>query len=314
MSNYKQIDLNKVKTYSIEKRKSKINISSFAKICKKGVSFKKFFNNIPNILVGKDIKELVKLIIRARKKRKPVIFMMGAHVIKCGLSPIIIDLMKRNIITTVLLNGAGSIHDFEIAINGSTSEDVEKNLNNGSFGMAEETGRIINNAIKEGVNEGCGIGESIGRKILDLKAPFLRYSILAEGYRLKIPVLVSIAIGTDIIHQHPNANGFALGEGSFIDFKIFANEVSKLGNGGVVLNIGSAVILPEVFLKALSIARNLGYKVFNFTTANFDMIQHYRPVVNVLKRPIRMGGRSYAIIGHHEIMIPLLYSAIIEEI
>ncbi|MFH1824315.1 MAG: hypothetical protein ABH873_03705 [Candidatus Firestonebacteria bacterium] len=314
MSIYKQIDLNKVKTYSIKKRKSKVNIHNFAKICKNGVSFKQFFNNIPNILIGKDIKELVKLIISARKKKKPVIFMMGAHVVKCGLSPLIIDLMRKNIITTILLNGAGSIHDFEIAINGATSEDVEKGLSNGSFGMADETGKIINTAIQEGVGLNLGMGESIGKKIIELNTSFLKYSILAQGCKLKIPVLVSVAIGTDVIHQHPSADGSALGEGSFIDFKIFANEISKLGNGGVVLNIGSAVLLPEVFLKSLCLARNLRSKVTNFTTANFDMIQHYRPTVNVLKRPIKLGGKSYAITGHHEIMLPLLYQAIIEEI
>jgi hypothetical protein len=309
---FKKADMAGIKTYSIKKRNSKVNIKQFAKVSKKGVSFRKFLDGIPDVLKAKDIKNIVKAIGNAYKKGKPVIIMMGAHVIKCGLSPLIIDLMERRIVKAVLFNGAGSIHDFEIAYNGSTSEDVDLALADGSFGMSEETGRLMNEALKEGVLEGLGYGESVGKMIVKMKLPNKDLSILGRGYELKVPVLVSSAIGTDIIHQHPSMSGKVLGEASYIDFKIFAEQVSKIGNGGVVLNIGSAVILPEVFLKALSIARNLGADVKNFTTANFDMIQHYRPSVNVLKRPVMCGGASYAVTGHHEIMLPLLHAAVIE--
>lgn len=312
---YPKIDLNKVKTYPIKNRKNKVKIEDFARICTPNTTFKYFIGFLPRILAGNDFRSIVKSIVNAHQKNKPVIFAIGGHVIKCGLSPIIIDLMKRGILTGIAMNGSGSIHDFEIALIGETSEDVAHSIEDGSFGMAEETGRLMNEAIKdEGVKHGMGMGEALGRKILEIDASYSDYSVLAAGIQLDVPVTIHVAIGTDIIHQHRYANGAAIGEASFIDFRIFTAGITNLGDGGVFINIGSAVILPEVFLKALGIARNLGYPVFNFTTANFDMIQHYRPTQNVVKRPTIKSGKGYNITGHHELMIPLLYRAILEEL
>jgi hypothetical protein len=270
---------------------------------------------LPDILKGHEFPVLVNDILTAYRNNKAVIFAMGAHVIKCGLSPLIIELMKKRVITMVALNGAGVIHDFEIALTGATSEDVEEGIQDGSFGMAEETAYEINNAIVNGVSKAWGIGRSVGERICNIKPRYKQYSILATGFELGIPVCVHVAIGTDIIHQHPTTSGAATGEGSYIDFRILTAHISnKLDNGGVFVNIGSAVILPEVFLKALNICRNLGYKVNNFVTANFDMISHYRSVNNVVTRPVVKDGKGYSFIGHHEIMIPLLVTAIIEQI
>ena len=306
-----RIDFSKIKTYSIKRRISKVNTGNFAKVGGKNRRFNEFFNNLPEILAANDFRNIVESILRARKRKKPVIIMIGGHVVKCGLNPLIIELIKKNVFTAIAMNGATSIHDFELSIAGKTSEDVETSIKDGSFGMAEETGKIMNIAINEGVKKGYGMGESLARKINEIKAPFRKYSILANAFTLKAPVTVHVAIGTDIIHQHPEASGMSLGEGSFIDFKKFINEVSKL-EAGVIMNIGSAVIMPEVFLKALTVSRNLGFKVNNFTAVNFDMIQQYRPRVNVLYRPTLNGGKAYSITGHHEIMIPLLVQAIIE--
>ncbi|MEK6646955.1 MAG: hypothetical protein AABY84_09815 [Candidatus Firestonebacteria bacterium] len=313
MSKYKQINLTKIKRYSILRRKSKVKITNFAKSGKKKILFNNFISNLPNILAAQKLKQVINDIVLAHKHKKQVILMIGGHIIKCGLGPVIIDLMKRKVITAIAMNGAASIHDFEIALAGTTSEEVTTALADGSFGMAEETGKLINEAINHSISDNTGMGESIGKKIIILKAPYKNLSILATAYLLNIPATVHVAIGTDIIHQHPETNGAAIGNSSFIDFKIFTNEVSKLENG-VILNCGSAVIMPEVFLKALSISRNLGYKVYKFTTVNFDMIQHYRPITNVITRPTLKGGKGYAITGHHEIMIPLLAQAIIEKL
>jgi len=314
---YLPIDLNNLKTYPIKNRNNKVNIKDFAHICtntSNNTSFKYFIDSLPKILAGNDFRNIVNSIVKAYKNNKPVIFAMGGHVIKCGLSPIIIDLMKRGILTGVAMNGSVSIHDFEIALIGETSEDVKNSIKDGSFGMAEETGKLMNEAITEGMKQAIGMGEALGKKILKINAPYINYSILAAAIKLDIPVTIHVAIGTDIIHQHPKANGAAIGELSYIDFRIFTSIITDLGDGGVFVNIGSAVILPEVFLKALSIARNLGHPVFNFITANFDMIQHYRPTQNVVKRPTIEGGKGYNITGHHELMIPLLYRAILEEL
>jgi hypothetical protein len=239
---------------------------------------------------------------------------MGAHVIKCGLSPLIIELMKKRVISAIAFNGACSIHDFEIAFIGETSEDVSENILKGVFGMVKESPEMINQAIRKCKDKDIGIGQAIGEKIDQLNLPYKDYSILYQGLKLNIPVTIHVAIGTDIIHQHKECDGAALGKGSFHDFKIFTNEVTKLGDGGVYLNIGSAVILPEVFLKALTIARNLGYEIKNFTTVNMDKISHYRPKVNVVQRPTKEMGEGFSLIGHHEIMIPLLTKAILEKI
>lgn len=309
-----KLDFGKVKRYSLKDRRSKVARKDFAALGKKGIGFKRFSEGLPSILAANDIRSIVDAVAKARAKKRAVIFMLGAHVIKCGLSPLVLHLMKKKVITAVALNGAGIIHDTELALAGKTSEDVGEALKDGSFGMAEETADFINNAISHGVAEGLGIGSAVGERILEKRLPLSKISILAGGIRHNVPVSVHVAMGTDIIHQHPSCNGAAVGEGSLIDFRNLVYSVIKLNNGGVCINFGSAILLPEVFLKALNIARNLGHNVRGFTTANFDMIRHYRPNMNVLKRPTAHGGQGYNIIGHHEIMIPLLYQMIIDRL
>lgn len=237
--------------------------------------------------------------------------MMGAHPIKCGLNPIIIDMMKRGVISAVATNGAGAIHDFELAMQGATSEDVQSGLDDGSFGMVDETGRLMNAALAGGMTRGLGAGHALGEAVAQFSNRQL--SILRAGMEIGAPVTVHIGIGTDIIHQHPTTRGDVLGEMSYRDFRTLASVCAQL-EGGVVLNIGSAVIMPEVFLKALTVARNLGHTVKNFTTANFDMIRHYRPTENVVRRPTHLGGQGFYIVGHHELMLPLLFAAVIEKL
>ncbi|OIO39300.1 MAG: hypothetical protein AUJ75_01470 [Candidatus Omnitrophica bacterium CG1_02_49_10] len=306
-----KIDLTKLKTYSITKRKSKVSLKDSAKPTPKGSRFRDFYANLPDVLAAKDFKSVVDAIVKAKKNNRPVIAMMGAHVIKCGLSPVIIELIKRDVITAVALNGAGIIHDFEIALSGSTSEDVADALSDGSFGMARETAQFLNNAVKSGVEMGLGVGYSVANAIAQRKLSHKNESILYNCYKKGIPATVHVAIGTDIIHQHPSCDGAAIGEGTLRDFYKFEEVVALLG-GGVLINIGSAVILPEVFLKALSIGRNLGNKIEGFTTVNFDKERMYRPMQNVVVRPVLKSGKGYYIIGHHEIMIPLLAASILE--
>jgi len=306
-------DLTKIKTIPLDMRKCKVSVKEFARTSKKGDSFRDFYDGLPAILMGRDFKCVVDAVVEAARAKKMVIVMMGAHVIKCGLSPLIIDLMRKGVLKTVALNGAGIIHDTEIAMIGRTSEDVGQGIVDGSFGMALETATFINDAINTGFKGGFGIGEAVGSKILEKKLPHKDMSILATGHELDIPVTVHVAIGTDITHQHPSADGEAIGEGSLLDFKNFILSVGKL-EGGVVLNFGSAVVLPEVFLKSVTVARNLGHTLNKFTTANFDMIRQYRPWENVISRPTSSGGKGYNIIGHHEILIPLLYRSIIEKL
>jgi len=306
-----RVDLRKIKTIALDGRKCKVAIRDFAKTAVKRGSFKDFYDSLPCILAASDLKSIVEAVISAYRKKRMVVAMMGAHVIKCGLSPLIVDLMKRKVIKAIALNGAGIIHDTEIAMIGRTSEDVGEGVRDGSFGMAAETAGFINGAIEAGFRRGIGIGQALGGAISKAKLPHKNLSILANGYALDVPVTVHVAIGTDIIHQHPSANGQAIGEGSLLDFKNFIYSVSNL-EGGVVMNFGSAVVLPEVFLKALTVSRNLHSKPSAFTAANFDMINQYRPYQNVLSRPTSMGGKSYNITGHHEISIPLLYRSIIE--
>ncbi len=308
------INLNKVKTYSVKKRFSKVNVGDFAKAPAKKISFAAFYDSLPNILRAKDLRLVVRDLIRAREKGKAVIFMAGAHVIKCGLNPVLIELIKKKVITCICLNGAGIIHDFEIAFQGRTSEDVGENLKSGKFGMARETAQFINSAVKEGSQEGLGLGYSVAKKISESKLPHKNLSLLYNAYKNKIPVCVFVGIGTDIIHQHPSFDAGLTAQGSQKDFYTLIENIRGLNNGGVVLNFGSAVILPEVFLKALNLARNLGTKVKDFTTAAFDMIYQYRPAQNVVLRPVASGGKGYYIIGHHEIMLPLLAQAVIERI
>jgi len=309
-----RVDLTKIRTIPLNARKCKVSIKEFAKVTKKGSSFKSFYDSLPDVLASQNLRFLTDKIVEAYKKDKMVILMMGAHVIKCGLSPLVIDLMRRGVIKAVAFNGAGIIHDTEIAMIGRTSEDVGEGILDGSFGMAKETASFINGAINDGFTAGLGIGEAVGGAIVKARLPHRDLSILATGSELNIPVTAHVAIGTDIIHQHPSFDGALAGEGSLRDFHILTENLSQLNNGGVVLNFGSAVILPEVFLKALNLGRNLGHKIKDFVAANFDMIYHYRPLQNVVSRPVMSGGKGYYIVGHHEIMLPLLAQAVIEKI
>ena len=308
------INIKKVKTYSIKTRGSRVQIQDFAKKPVKKASFLAFYQSLPNILKAKDLGAIVDALVMARKARKPVIFMAGAHVIKCGLNPVVIELIKKKVITCICLNGAGIIHDFEIAFQGKTSEDVSENLKTGRFGMGQETADFLNHAVNEGVSGGLGLGQAVASKISNSKLRYKDLSLLYHAFNNRIPVCVFVAIGTDIIHQHPTFDAALTAKASMKDFYTLVEEVIRLNNGGVVLNFGSAVILPEVFLKALNLARNLGNKVKNFVAANFDMIYHYRPYQNVVRRPVMSGGSGYYIIGHHEIMLPFLAQAIIEKI
>jgi hypothetical protein len=301
------LDFNKIKTYSLKSRKSKVKIGDFFKISS---ATDNFFASLPDILAAKDFKELAEEILKAHRNKRQIIFMLGAHVIKCGLSPLIVELMRRRIITAIALNGAGIIHDFEIAFQGNTSEDVDKAIQDGSFGMARETAQYINQTIKVGAK--LGIGRAIGMMICKKKMPHRNLSILYAGIEYNVPVTVHVAIGTDIVHMHPTCDGASVGEGSLRDFRKFSEIVSQLEKG-VVINFGSAVILPEVFLKALTVARNLGFKVKHFIAADFDMLKQHRPFTNVVKRPT-IEGKGFSFVGHHEIMIPLLYRAIMERI
>jgi hypothetical protein len=312
MSRFKQADLANVRTISIRNRKSKVTPADFAKPFdgSRG-TFGEFVESLPATLMANDLRALVGDILRSRRRRKPVILMMGAHVIKVGLSPIVIDLVKQNIITTVAMNSASAIHDVETAMWGKTSEDVAENILDGRFGMVRETGELINRTLTGAFRDSAmGYGEAIGRRLLELDARHLSSSILAACYAHNVPVTVHAAVGTDIVHQQPTMDGAATGEMTFRDFRVFCECCKGLTGGGVVLNVGSAVIMPEVFLKALTVARNLGAKAKGFTTAVFDMNVHYRPTMNVQQRPTLGGGRGYYFTGHHEIMIPLLSAMI----
>ncbi len=310
---YDEIDLSKVKTYSTALRQSKVTTNLEAIPPSSGISMRDFLNNLPAVLKANDLKAIAKAIVQAKKLKKPVIAMLGGHVIKTGCSPVLTDLATHGYITHFASNGSACIHDTELARFGHTSEDVASQLEDGSFGMAKDTATLVNKASKRSANGNEGFGEAAGAMLIEEKAPFANRALLANAYKFEIPYTLHVALGTDIVHQHPDASGAAIGEASLRDFRIFAATVSKLGNGGVILNLGSAVVMPEVFLKALSIARNINGDVKNFTTANFDMTQHYRPSVNVVNRPVLPGGNGYSITGHHEIMIPLLAAAIHEE-
>jgi hypothetical protein len=308
------INLKKVKRYSIKARLSKVNKDDFALKPVKGRSFSSFLDSLPNILKAKDLRAVSSDIVSARKKNKGVILMAGAHVIKCGLNPVLIELLEKKIITCICLNGAGIIHDFEIAYQGKTSEDVTANLKNGKFGMGRETADFINSAVKEGVNAGFGLGYAVANKIAGAPLAHKNLSLIYNAYKHKVPVCVFVGIGTDIIHQHPSFEPASTAVGSLRDFHILVEKIRFLNPGGVVLNFGSAVLLPEVFLKALNLARNLGNEVKNFTSANFDMLYQYRAIQNVVDRPTAGSGQGYYIIGHHEIMLPLLAQSVIESI
>lgn len=309
------INVSDLKTYPLKKRYSKVRVSDFAAPWKRGDSFKMFCDGLPDILAVKSLRAVTRAIVKAHRKRRPVIIGIGAHVIKVGLAPIITDLMERGIVTAVAMNGAGIIHDFELALMGHTSEEVDAEIDEGRFGMAEETGRILNDAIIRGAAAGQGLGEAIGSYMNQAanQFPNRRTSILATGVRLGIPVTVHVAVGTDIIHMHPSADGAAIGATSLLDFRRLTAVVARM-EGGVYVNIGSSVILPEVFLKTLSLGRNLGHPISNITTANMDFLVHYRPQTNVVRRPTQKGGQGYSLTGHHEIMLPLLAAAVLEEL
>lgn len=309
-SKYSKLSFEGVKTYSIRERFSKVHLDEFARPVGGESRLAELVENLPNILVGKDFKEFTRRYREAVRENKMVLWMMGAHVIKCGLSPVLIDLMETGYIKHLAMNGAGAIHDVEIAMWGTTSEDVASGLQDGTFGMARETAAFINEALTENLGNDKGYAEVVGEKLLRQNAPNAHLSLLASAFRLNIPVSLHPALGTEIIHQHPNLNGRAFGEKALLDFQLFSHSVSKLTSGSIVVNAGSAVILPEVFLKALTVVRNLQFPAYGFYTAVFDMIRHYRPTVNVVQRPTQHQGKGYYFVGHHEIMIPLLAAAI----
>ncbi|MBI5814691.1 MAG: hypothetical protein HZB29_03680 [Nitrospinae bacterium] len=309
---FKPADFSKIGSYPIAGRKSLVTTGMFADVAAYQKSGK-FSDLLPSILKANDLRKVVSAIRDAKSKGKPVVMAIGAHVIKCGMPPILINLMERGILDALAMNGAGAVHDLEIAFNGATSEDVAVEIKEGRFGMVEETAAHFNGALKKFATGDTGMGEAIGRYIAESKMPNAALSLLANGYDRKIPVTVHAAIGTDIVHIHPNVDGAATGRATLNDFRLFTGVVSQLGGGGVYLNVGSSVILPEVFIKALSAARNLGSDVSEFMTVNMDMIQHYRPAVNVVNRPIQGAGRGISITGHHEIMIPLLYHMLVSD-
>jgi hypothetical protein len=308
---YADFDLSDVKTYPIKSRKSKARVEDFARPAPPGGSLGAFVDSLPGMLAAADFKAVVGAIVDAKRSGGGVVWGLGAHVIKTGLGPVLIDLMERGFVSALATNGASVIHDFEIALAGATSEDVDEALGPGRFGMAEETGRLLNAAINDGGGAGLGIGQAVTRFLAAKQPQYARQSILAAAARLNIPVTVHIAIGTDIIHMHPAASGAALGEGSLRDFRSFVSNVARLEHG-VYLNCGSAVVLPEVFLKAVALARNRGLALAQLTTVNLDFIRSYRPQTNVVARPTAGTGRGYSLVGHHELMIPLLAAALVE--
>ncbi len=311
MPKWTPISLDEVKSYPLKKRPSKVKVDDFGDAWQPGGSMNRWLKSLPKILAGNDFTEIVDRFVLAAASGKTIILAMGAHAIKVGLNPIILDLLNRRILSSIAMNGAGIIHDAEVAMVGCTSEDVSEQIGTGKFGMAEETGKLLNAAISEGAKQGLGIGRSVGAMLIRENFPYNRYSLLARAFELDIPVTVHVAIGTDIIHFHPNVDGASIGKASHLDFRIFARLVSQLEEG-VFINLGSAVILPEVFLKALTLVRNLGYQARDFTTVNMDFIRHYRPMTNVVHRPTLDGGKGYNLVGHHEIMFPLLAAAVIE--
>ncbi len=312
-SRYPQIHIENVTTIAIGGRQNKVRPEDVARLPHGDFSIANFVQSLPRQLIGNDLRRFVDLVRAARANGKPIIWMMGAHIIKVGLSPLIIELMKKGFATTLAMNGAGIIHDSELASGVGTSEDVERNIADGTFGMARETGDFINGCALIARQEELGLGETVGRELLQRYSEARGVSLFANAFDLGRPATVHVAIGTDIVHQQPTADGAAIGDASYRDFKILAAVIANLGEGGVVINAGSNVLLPEVFLKALTVARNLGHSVKNFTTANFDMIQHYRPRVNVVQRPVAAGGQGFAFTGHHELMIPLLAWILLNE-
>ena len=308
---YEEFDLSSVRTWPLESRQSKTRVEDFGRSVAGGTTVASFVESLPDILAGADLKAVVRAIVDAHRTDAGIVWGLGAHVIKTGLGPVLVDLMERGFVSAIATNGAGVIHDVEIALVGHTSEDVDEALGPGRFGMAEETGRLLNDAITEGVRTGLGLGQAVTRFLAERPSKFAESSILAAAARLGIPVTVHVALGTDIIHMHPSASGAAIGEGSLRDFRYFVSNVARLEHG-VYLNCGSAVVLPEVFLKAVALARNRGIALAELTTVNLDFIRQYRSQTNVVSRPTAGTGRGYSIVGHHEILIPLIAAAVKE--
>jgi len=315
MSRYKSepIDLSRISTYPLASRASKVTTDDFAKPAPSESSLREFLEGLPNILAARELRDLAGAIKAAKQNGRAIIAGLGGHVIKVGLAPILIDLMARGYLTAVAMNGSAMIHDFEIALVGATSEDVDATLGSGSFGMAEETGRAINEAVAAGARDNIGMGESVGRHLYSKQPPHANESLLYAAYEARVPVTVHVAVGTDIVHIHPSADGASVGQTSLHDFRLLCSLVRELDRGGVYLNLGSAVVLPEVFLKTVTVVRNLGFTLQGFYTANFDFIQQYRPLTNVVRRPVAGSGRGFSFIGHHEIMIPLLAASILTD-
>lgn len=308
---YEPFDLTGMRTYPLASRQSKVHAADFARPYKPGSGVRGLVDAMPDILGAGDFKAVVAAMRAARGAERGIVWGLGAHVLKTGLSPVIVELMEQGFVSAIALNGAGVIHDFEIALSGATSEDVDEALGPGRFGMAEETGRLLNKAINEGVARGLGLGQSVAAYLAAARPPHAHVSVIAAAARLEIPVTVHVAIGTDIIHMHPDASGAALGEGSLRDFRYFVSNVARLERG-VYLNCGSAVVLPEVFLKAVALARNKGTSLEGLTTVNIDFMRMYRAQTNVVSRPVQGIGKGYSLVGHHEILIPLLAAALIE--
>ncbi len=309
------ISLDKIRTYPLAKRRSKVSVREFARPVRRRASVGEFLDSLPRILAGEELRSLVAAIYRARAWRKAILWGIGGHVIKVGLAPVLIDLLCRGYVSGIAMNGAALVHDFEIALVGNTSEDVEAGLGGGKFGMAEETGLYLNEIAVGAARSTIGLGEAAGKLLTNprLRAKYADKSLLIAAYRARVPVTVHLAIGTDIPHMHRSADGAALGAATHHDFRLFCTLVKKMHPGGVYLNWGSAVILPEVFLKAVAVVRNLGTPLRNITAANFDFIQHYRPMRNVVERPVAgRAGRGFSFTGHHEILLPLLAAAILE--
>src|SRR2546426_1771846 len=311
-NNLRPLKLDGVKTYPLASRPSKISVADFARPIEENSSIQGFLSSLANILAVQSLRELAAQVHRARALGKTIIWGLGGHVIKTGLAPLIIDLMRRGFVTAIAANGSVLVHDSEIAMVGSTSEDVDATLGEGAFGGAEETGTLLNRAAQEGANGGIGLGEATGRALLALNPKHADYSLLCSAYKARVPFTAHVTIGGDIAHFHPKADGAALGATSHTDFRLLAEFVRRMNGGGVYLNVGSAVTLPEVFLKCVTLVRNLGHPLADITTANFDFIQSYRPLTNVVRRPTANGaGRGYSITGHHELTIPLLAAELI---
>lgn len=313
MGKKRPVELSGVRTHSIKERRHKVRVDDFARPeeYRPGGRLEPL---IPRLLKGAELLDVVARVAEAKRRGKPVIFALGGHVIKCGLSLLVIDLMERGIVTAVALNGSGAIHDYEIALVGETSETVEEGLGEGAFGMVEETPAMMNEALARYVSDDVGMGAALGRDICERSLPFQKQSILACAHRNGVPLTVHVALGTDTIHMHPTTDPALIGRATHWDFRLLAALVTELDDGGCYFNIGSAVVLPEVFLKALTLARNLGHRVEGFMTVNMDMIQHYRPLQNVVQRPTAEGGRGYSFTGHHEIMLPLFYHLLISRL